>query len=149
MKKCFLIIVLISMIVLLGLTGCKNENEEEAPNIYVSLRHSTTDNIPSLTWIVKNRSRTSTIIFKEGNILNYKITHTNSGKIVTLDEKETNDIILEPDGSYETTIEFRDLSIGHYEATFWADWNDDQKSSMTIQFDVEHRSISKINFFRE
>lgn len=137
MKKCFLLIVLLSMIVLLGLTGCKNEDEEVTPNIYVSLRHSTTDNIPSLTWIVENRSKTSTVIFKEGDVLNYEITHTSSGQIVTNDEKETKDIILEPDESYETTIEFRDVPIGHYAATFWADWNDDRKSSMTIQFDVE------------
>ena len=125
------------MIVILGLTGCKNENEEEAPNIYVSLRHSTTDNIPSITWIVENRSKTSTVIFKEGDILNYEITHTSSGQIVTNDEKETKDIILEPDEKYETTIKFRDIHIGHYVATFWADCNDDRKSSMTIQFDVE------------
>jgi hypothetical protein len=137
MKKYFLLKVLISMIVLFGLTGCKNENEEETPNIYVSLRHSTTDNIPSLTWIVENRSKTSTVIFKEGDVLNYEITHTSSGQIVTNDEKETKDIILEPDESNETTIEFRDMPIGHYIATFWADWNDDRKSSMTIQFDVE------------
>ncbi len=136
MKNFFWLIVLISLIVLLGLLGCKNENEDETPNIYVSLRHSTTDNIPSLTWIVDNRSKTSTVIFKDGDILNYEITHTSSGQKVTNDEKETKDIILEPDEKYETTIEFRDIPIGHYVATFWADWNDNRKSSMTIQFDL-------------
>lgn len=69
--------------------------------------------------------------------MNYEIKHTSSGKILTNDEEETKDIILEPNESYETTIELRDMPIGHYEATFWTDWNDDRKSSMTIQFNVE------------
>lgn len=125
------------MIVLLGFTGCKKENEVETPIIYISLRNTTTDDITSLKWIVENRSKTSTVIFKEGDILNYEIRHTSSGKIYTNDEKETEEIILEPDNIYETTIELPDIPIGHYVATFWADWNDDRKSSMTIQFDVE------------
>lgn len=137
MKKWFLFVVLISMIVLLGLTGCKNEDEEEIPNIYVSLRHSTIDDIPSLTWVVENRSKTSTVIFKEGDVLNYEIKHTNSGHIVTNDEKEAKDIILEPDENFETTIELRDMPIGNYVATFWANWNDNRKSSMTVQFEIE------------
>lgn len=136
MKEYYFFIFLI-LIVLLGFTRCKKENEVETPNVYVSLRNTTTDDIPSLKWIVENRSKTSTVIFKEGDILNYEIRHTSSGKIYINDEKETKDIILEPDESYETTIEFRDIPIGHYVATFWADWNDDKKSSMTIQFDVE------------
>lgn len=137
MKKYYLFIFLIFMIVLLGFTGCKKENEVETPIIYISLRNTTTDDITSLKWIVENRSKTSTVIFKEGDILNYEIRHTSSGKIYTNDEKETEEIILEPDNIYETTIELPDIPIGHYVATFWADWNDDRKSSMTIQFDVE------------
>lgn len=125
------------MILFLGFKGCKNEIEEETPNIYVSLRFSTTGNTQSLIWTVENRSKVSTVIFKEGDILNYEIRHTSSGKKYKSDEKETKDIILEPDGIYETTIEFQDLVIGHYETTFWANWNEDMKSSMTIQFVVE------------
>ncbi len=137
MKKWFLFIVLITMIVLLGFTGCKNEDEEEIPNIYVSLKKSTTNDILSLTWVVENRSKTSTVIFKEGDIFNYEIKNMSSGKIVTNDEKETKSIILDPNENYETILELRDMPIGHYRAKFWADWNDDRKSSMTIQFDIE------------
>ncbi len=42
------------VIVLFGFTGCNTENEEETPNIYVSLKKSTTDDIPFLKWIVTN-----------------------------------------------------------------------------------------------
>lgn len=139
MKKYYFLIFLIVMIILLGFTGCKEENEVETPNIYVSLRNTTTDDIPSVKWIVENRSKTSTVIFKEGDILNYEIRHTSSGKTYTNDEEETEDIILKPDEIYEFTVELRDIPSGHYEATFWANWNDDKKSSMTIQLDVEDR----------
>ena len=57
-----LILIFIMVIVLFGFTGCNTEIEEETPNIYVSLRNSTTGNIQSLTWIVENRSKVSTFM---------------------------------------------------------------------------------------
>lgn len=137
-EKYYLLLFLVFIFVLIGFTGCKKENEAETPNIYVSLRNTTTDDVPVLKWIVENRSKTSSVNFKEGDILNYEIRHTRSGKAYTSDEKETDDILLEPEESYETSIKFQDMPNGHYVAKFWAYWNDDKESIMTIQFDVDN-----------
>ena len=104
MKKYSFLIFLISIIVLLSFTGCKNNNTIKMPNIYVSLRHTSTDNVEYLKWIVENRSKTGSLIFKQGDILNYEIRHSTSGKIYTSDDKDITDIILKSGETYETTI---------------------------------------------
>jgi len=141
MKKQSLIILIIIFILMLCLSSCTNANNnvEEVQNIYVSLRHSTSDNIQCLKWIVENRSNkdTEAVTFNNGDILNYEIRNHTSGIKYKEGNKDNTDITLKPGEKYETTMEFKDMSIGHYDALFWAKWAKDKKMTMMIYFDVK------------
>lgn len=137
MKKYCFLILLISTVVLLNFTGCTNNNTAEKKNIYVSLRNSTPDNVQNLKWVVENRSKNDSVTFNNGDILNYEIRHSTSGKIYTSSNKDYTDITLKPGETYETTVNVKDMLIGHYEAKFWAKSGETRKSTMIIYFDIE------------
>ena len=134
MKKYFLLIFSVCLLVVLMFSGCNNL--VESPIVYVSLRHSDDKNIQKLDWIVENRSENISINFPKGNILNYEIINTTSGEKYESSKEDNTDITLKPNETYTTTIEFTDMSTGHYEASFWANWSDNKKSAMTIYFDA-------------
>ena len=137
MKKYCFLILLISAVVLLNFTGCANNNTAEMKNIYVSLRNITPDNVQNLKWIVENRSKNDSVTFNNGDILNYEIKHSTSGKIYTISDKDYTNITLKPGEIYETTVSVKDMPVGHYQAFFWAKWGDNNKSTMVISFDIK------------
>ncbi len=141
MKKRRMLTLFLIITLILYLSSCINTNNnlEKVQNIYVSLRHNTNDNIQCLKWIVENRSNkdTEAVTFNNGDILNYEIRNHASGIKYKDGNKDNTDITLKPGEKYETTVEFIDMPIGHYDALFWAEWAKDKKMTMKINFDVQ------------
>jgi hypothetical protein len=111
--------------------------KQKPPVLYISLREEGIHNGSIiLHWIVENRSD-KTVKFDKGSIMNYEIQRHGTGQKITGKGDDTENITLKQGDIYDKTIVTPELTKGHYSATFWAEYDENTRYTMSISFDID------------
>ncbi len=130
-------VLLIILIILIGLILYTLKEHETSPVVSVTIVPHLKENY--LEWRVKNYDEKDSIVFSDGNIMNYSIRQISSNKTFSNDQSKDKDtIILKPQKVYSKKVVLDEIDEkGEYEATFWAVTKDDITYKTVCTFKVD------------
>ncbi|MTI81576.1 MAG: hypothetical protein FH758_11995 [Firmicutes bacterium] len=130
-------ILVISMVLVISLSGCSGSNQHQLPTIGISLRLiETGTDYCELEWHVENKSDI-TATFLDGNIEQYEVKNIATHKKYTSKKNHTTDIVLHKGDKYKNTVLFSKLEKGSYRCSFWAKSEEGTTGKMKLSFEIE------------
>lgn len=114
------IIILLLGLFIIYLPSCTYKEDKLSPVVSVRVVPYLEENY--LEWSIKNYDEKDSLVFLDGNIMNYSIRQLSTQKLFSNEHSKSKDkYTLKPQDVYSEKVRLDDITDkGEYEATFWA-----------------------------